>query len=206
MNEKTIWRWALIVCGGGIAAGIWNAGTPTADARRPPADKCCVATLDLNGVLGALDERSVREKELTGFIQSQQQKLDELKRQAQQAQDDLKILPERSRDWENKREEAIRLAMRLRGEEELAKALVEDKRKKLSLDLFTKIKAAAARFAEREGYSVVLSSDLAAEIPIEAPEQQVQAAMVSRRVMYRAESTDISPAVAQMMNTEFKAR
>jgi Skp family chaperone for outer membrane proteins len=207
MNDHRIWRWALVACGGLIGLSLWNLGQPSAEARRPaPADKCCVATLDLNAVLGSLDEREVREKELQAFIQTQQTKLDDLKKQAQQAQDDMKILPERSKDWKAKREEAIRLAIRLEGEEKLAKALVEDERKKLSLDLFTKIKDAAARFAEREGYAVVISNDAAVEIPIEAPEQQVQGAMVSRRLLYRAENTDISQAVGQMMNTEFKAR
>lgn len=207
MNDNRIWRWALVACGGLIGAGLLNLGLTPADARRPAAaDKCCAATLDLNDVLGALDEREVREKELQAFIQSLQTKLEDLKKQAQQAQDDLKILPERTKDWKAKREDAIRLAMRLEGEDKLAKALVEDERKKLSLDLFNKIRDAAGRFAQREGYALVISSDSTVEIPLEAPEQQVQGAMVSRRLLYRADGTDISQAVGQMMNTEFKAR
>ncbi|MBL8746248.1 MAG: OmpH family outer membrane protein [Phycisphaerae bacterium] len=207
MRNNQTWRWALVACGGLIGVGLLNLSLTPAEARRPAAaDKCCVATLDLNGVLGTLDEREVREKELQAYIQTLQSKLDDLKKQAQQAQEDLKILPERTRDWKAKREEAIRLAMRLEGEDKLSKALVEDERKKLSLDLFTKIKDAAARFAQREGYLVVFSNDSGVEIPIEAPEQQVQAAMVGRRVLYRADGADISQAVSQMMNTEFKAR
>lgn len=207
MNSQQTWRWAMVGCIGLVGVGLLNLGTNQASARRPAAaDKCCVATLDLNGVLSTLEEREVREKELQAFIQGLQTKLDELKKSAQQAQDDLKVLPERTKDWKNKREEAIRLAMRLEGEDKLAKALVEDERKKLSLDLFTKIKDAAGRFAQREGYVLVISNDSAVEIPIEAPEQQVQAAMVGRRVLYRADASDISQAVAQMMNTEFKAR
>lgn len=207
MNDNRIWRWSLVACGGLIGVGLLNLSLTPADARRPAAaDKCCAATLDLNAVLGALDEREVREKELQAFIQSLQTKLEDLKKQAQQAQDDLKILPERTKDWKAKREDAIRLAMRLEGEDKLAKALVEDERKKLSLDLFNKIRDAAARFAQREGYALVISSDSTVEIPLEAPEQQVQGAMVSRRLLYRADGTDISQAVGQMMNTEFKAR
>ncbi len=207
MNESRLWRWALVASGGLIAASLWSASQPTAEARRPAAaDKCCVATIDLNGVLETLEERQVREKELQEYIKSLQAKLDDMKKQGQQAQDDLKILPERGKDWEAKREEVVRIGMRLEGEDKLAKALVEEKRKKLSLDLFNKIKDAASRYAQKEGYAVVVSDDAAVEIPLDAPEQQVQAAMVSRRLLYRADASDISAAVAQMMNTEFKAR
>lgn len=207
MNEHRIWRWSLAACAGLIGVGLFTMTEPAADARRPAADaKCCAALLDLNGVLTSLDERAVRERELQEFIQAQTAKLDELKRSAQAAQDDLKVLPERSRDWESKREEAVRLAMRYEGEEKLAKALVDDKRKKLSLDLFNKIRESAGRYAQREGYTLVINNDSEVQIPIDMSEQQVQAAMVSRRVLYRADGAEISQAVAQMMNTEFKAR
>lgn len=207
MNEQRIWRWSLVACASLIGVALFNLGQPTAEARRPPAsDKCCPAVLDLNGVLTTLDERTVRERELNEYIQVQTTKLEALKKQAEQAQADLKVLPERSKDWETKREEAVILAINLEGAEKVAKGLVEDKRKRMSIDLFTKIKDAASRFAEKEGYAFVINSDFSVEIPPDMPEQQVQNAMVSRRLLYRAESTDISQAVAQMMNTEFKAR
>lgn len=207
MNDNRTWRWAIVCCVAATAVALWSAGPRPAEAQRAAqTDKCCIAVLHLNGVLEVLEERKVREKELTDFINQQQKKLEDMRRLGQQAQDDLKILPERSRDWESKREEVVRLAMRLRGEEELAKALVEDKRKKMSLDLFRKIREAASQYGQREGFAIVLSSDSDVDIPIDAPEQQVQAAMVGRRVLYRADATDISAAVAQMMNTEFKAR
>lgn len=207
MTHHQSWRWATTLCVGLVGVGLLNLSVDSASARRPAAaDKSPIATLDLNGVLSTLEEREVREKELQAVIQEQTTKLEELKKTAEQAQADLKVLPERTKDWKKKREEAIRLAMRLEGEDKLAKAIVEEERKKLSLDLFTKIKDAAGRFAQREGYVMVLSNDSNIDIPIDAPETQVQAAMVGRRVLYRADASDITQAVAQMMNTEFKAR
>lgn len=206
-REYAIWRWSLVASLSALGLGVFLTGSKPAEARRlADSGTCCVATLDLNSVLENLEERKVRETELQALIAKYQEQLDEIKRLGQQAQDDLKILPEKSKDWEAKREEAVRLGMRLRGEEELAKALVEDKRKRLSLDLFNKINAAAAKYAQGNGFAVVINSDTRVEIPAEAPEQQVQAAMVGRRVFYRADATDISQAVAQAMNTEFQAR
>lgn len=208
MSESRAWRWALVGVGLAMSAGLWRISTQSASAERASAlaPACCVATIDLNSVLEALDERKERETELQNLIKDLQAKLDSQKKQAQQAQDDLKILPEKSKDWFAKREDAARLALRLRSEEELSKALVEDKRKQLSLELFNKIKDAAARYAKREGYALIVSSDMRAEIPDDAPEQQVQAAMVGRRVLFAGDGTDISQGVSQMMNNEFKAR
>lgn len=208
MSEHGVWRWCLIIVGAGIGVGLWHAGHPQAEARRSAmlAPACCVATIDLNVVLEALDERKVRETELQDFIRVRQAKLEEMKKKAQQAQDDLKILPEKSKDWIAKREEAASLALQLRAEEELAKALVEDKRKGLSLELFNKIKDGASKYAQKEGYALVISNDARAEIPEDAPEQQLQAALVARRVLHASDTADISQAVALQMNNEFKAR
>jgi Skp family chaperone for outer membrane proteins len=206
MSEHRIWRWALVGSVALVGAGLLRATAPTADARRAAAAASPVATIDLNGVLSTLDERAVREKELQSLIQDQQKKLEDMQKALKQAQDDLKILPERSKEWDAKREDVIRQAMRLEGEEKLAKAIIEEKRKKLSLDLFGKIRDAAGRYAQREGLALVLNSDAAVEIPIDIPEAQAQSAMVGRRILFRADAADISQAVSQMMNTEFKAR
>ncbi|MDX2115691.1 MAG: OmpH family outer membrane protein [Planctomycetota bacterium] len=207
MQHDIIWRWALVGSLGLCAAAVFSLGGQQAEARRATlAPACCVATIDLNGVLEALEERKVREGELQEFIKTRTNKLDEIRKKMQAAQDDMKVLPEKTATWFSKREEAAGLALSLRGEEELAKALVEDKRKTLSLELFDKIKKAAAAYGGREGYLAVFSDDSMLEIPIEAPEAQVQNAMISRRVLYKAPGVDITQAVAQMMNNEFKAQ
>ena len=84
MNNHQMWRWALVACGGLIGVGLLNLSLAPAEGRRPAAaDKCCVATLDLNAVLGSLEAREVRDKELQAFIQGLQTKLEDLKKQAQ---------------------------------------------------------------------------------------------------------------------------
>jgi len=208
MNESRLWRWSLIAVLTLAAAGLWHRSSQsaTAESARMAAPGGTVATLDLNSVLENLEERQERERELMSMIEERQARLKAMENQLQQSQSDLKILAEKSKEWFAQREQTARLSMALRIEQEIAKGTVDEKRKNLSFELFSKINDAAARYAAREGISVVISSDIRADIPFDASEQQFQAAMVSRRVLYASESTDISQAVAQMMNNEHKAK
>lgn len=201
------WNWTFLALGLTLTAGVWNLATSPAQANRTAsAPGCCVATVDLNVILENLDERKTLESELQSFIATKEKELQDMQKKAQQAQDDLKILPERSKDWFAKRDEVAALAVQFRAAQEVGRQIVEDKRKRMHLDLFSKITEASGRYAKREGFAVVLSSDSKVEIPEQAPERDVQAAMVSRRVMHAEESNDISMGVAQMLNNEFKAR
>ncbi len=210
-NIDRLWRWAFLAVVALAAAGLWRAGSQQAHAERASfGAPCCVGVLDLNTVLSTLAERESREAQLREFIQSKESKLEAIKKQGQQAQKELedlrKVLPPGSTETESKAEDVVRLQMTLKAESELSQALVENMQKKMHLELFNKISDAAKRYAEREGYLIVLSSDAGFRIPPNANEEQTQSAIVGRRVLYGAEAVDISSGVAQMMNNEFKAR
>lgn len=209
-NDR-LWRWAFLAVAALAAAGVWRAGSQQAQAERAAfGAPCCVGVLDLNSVLSNLAEREAREAELREFIQSKESKLEAIKKQGQQTQKELedmrKLLPPGSAEADSKAEEVVRLQMTLKAETELSQALVENKQKRMHLDLFNKINDAASRYAEREGFQIILSTDAGFRIPQAANEDQVQSAIVGRRVLHAAEPVNISTGVAQMMNNEFKAR
>jgi Skp family chaperone for outer membrane proteins len=206
-NRARGWNWTFLALGVTLSAGVWTLATNPAQANRAAtAPGCCVATLDLNVVIESLEERKTLETELQSFIGAKEKELQDMQKKAQQAQDDLKILPEKSKDWFAKRDEVAALAVQFRAAQEVGRQIVEDKRKRMHLDLFSKITDAATRYAQREGFALVISSDSKVEIPDQAPERDVQAAMVNRRVLHAEASNDISAGVAQMLNNEFKAR
>lgn len=210
-TSDRFWRWTVLAVAVCATAALWRMGDRQAQAERATFDaSCCVAALDLNEVLSSLVERESREAELKSFIASKQSKLGGIEQQVQQVKKELedmqKVLPGGAPEGEAKAEEFVRLQMMLEGETKLSKALIENKQKKMHLDLFNKIVDATRRFAEREGYQIVVSSDAAFRIPLQASEDQVQGAIVNRRIMYAGVGVEISGAVAQMMNNEFKAR
>lgn len=207
MQTSRLWKWMFVSAAMIAAAGVWRMGSSPALADRAAlAPPCCVGVLNLNTVLEALDERKTLESELQEFISKQETNLKDMQAKVQQAEADLKILPEKSKDWFKKRDETALLAARFRAEQEVAKALVEDQRKRMHLSLFTKINEAAARYAKTQGFAVVITDDSGIDLPAELPEQQLQGAMVNRRVTFADPSLDISQGVSQMMNNEFKAR
>jgi len=207
MRNYTLWRSAALLVALVAAAGIWRLGTPVASAQRGGASTCCcVASLDLNAVLGNLDERVARETELQGFIRSKEDELKKLDEKIKRLQDDLNILPENSPEWKGKREELLRANVGLRSERELSSALAEEMQTNMQLELFNKIRDAAARYAEQQSYAMVIVDDSEVEIPQpRSPDdfRQVEGAIVSRRVMFTAQCSDITEDVARMMNTEF---
>lgn len=207
MRSEKAWRWALVAALGLVAAGLWRTGSQSASAERAMlAPGCCVATLDLNTVMEALDERKEREKELEAYIREREAKLQDLAKNGQTMQSDLKLLTKGTPEYLAKREELVRLNGQFQVEGELSKKLVEEKRKQMRLALFEKIKASAEKIAKAQGISVLISSDASVEIPDDASENSVQGAILSRRVLFQDPSIDLSDVVSKAMNNEFKAR
>lgn len=202
-----LWRVCAVAVGVSLVLGVWRLGAQSASAERLElAASCCVATIDLNRVLESIDERAEREKELQSLVASLEGELKKLADRGKAAEEDLKILPQGTPEWRAKRDEAVMLAAELQAKREASQAIALDRQKRLQTDLFNKIREAAARYAEREGFMVVISSDSTAQIPENASEQQVQQAILGRRVIFASPANDISEGVARMMNTEFKGR
>lgn len=205
-RASAFWRFAALSVGVAFTVALWRLAPQTASADRIEFANCCVATIDLNKVLESMDERAEREKELQSLVASLEGNLKKLADQGRAAEEDLKILPQGSPEWRSKRDEAVMLAAELQAKREASQAIALDRQKRLQLDLFAKIREAAGRYADREGFMLVINSDSAAQIPESANDQQVQAAILGRRVIFSSPANDISEGVARMMNTEFKGR
>jgi len=205
MKIETLWR-AVVLAGALIAiAGLWRLGAQQAVAQAS-GSSCCVATIDLNGVLSQLNERLDREAELQEFIDEREATLRERGERIQELETDLEILPPNSQDWREKREEILRERAAVRVERELATALAEEMQTLMQMELFAKINEAAAEYAQQNGFDLVLADDSQLQIPQpQNPEQlrQAQQLIVSRRVIYRSDTVDISADVARKMNVEF---
>lgn len=207
MSSNAVWRAAtlgVLALAGAVA--LRPLAQPAYAERMAAPSGAGVATLSLNTVLKALDERGVREKELEEFIKSLETKVEGIVKQARQAQEDIKLLAVDSAEWLAKRDEMIRYRLSAEGEAKLAQALAEERRKDLHLRLFEAIRDAAGRYATSEGIQIVVNSDADVQIPDSLSENQVQAAILGRKVLFAAPGIDISEAVARLMNNEFKAR
>lgn len=207
MKKDTLWRWATVSIGIALAMGLWRLGTQPAVAQRAAGGPCCcVGTLDLQRVLQNLDERAEREGELQSFIRERIARIKNIQERIEQLRADLDILPENGPEWRAKREEVLREDVSLRSEQDFLQLFGAEMEARMKRKLFIKIRDAASRYAEREGYAVVITDD--SEVPIPQPvspelTRQVEPAIVARRVIYSSACADLTDDVARMMNVEF---
>ncbi len=203
------WAVALVAVVVGVVVGRAPLERATAEMGRLLAGPTAVAVVDIARTLDQLAEKRDREMELESAIADRQARVDRLRDEAQAVAEELDILPEGSMEWRDRREEAIRLEGRLQIEQKLAQQILSQSRMRMQLELFNKIVESSQRYAEREGFDIVLSSDVSEPIPEVAAEQmgpqEFMAMLASRRVVHATDAVDITDEVAQMMNNEFQA-
>lgn len=188
------------------AAALFNRSATAENAALALAPQAVpVASIDINKVLNKLDEKTDREKELTGYFKTLTDSLENTKKELDAEKANLNILPPNTPEFDSAREKVVKLTAKLRLDQEMSQALADDRRMRMQLALFNKIRSATQRLAKKEGYGLVFSDDSGAEIPSTASAEQIQSSVVSRRVIYSDPSVDISEQVANMMNNEYKA-
>lgn len=203
-------RWAAVI--GVVLAGIGAIRVASVQAQGTPsgARATSVAIVDVGRVLDALDEKAIEVARLSEYGQRLASDVQSIQSQLDAATADLDVLPKDTPQWEDKQNEAIRLQMKVQAEQEFAKFRLNKEKQRVKLKLFNKILEAAGTYAEREGYDIVINDDRDMTIPAEQLGQltdaQFESFVQSRRVIYAKDSVDITDAVAQMMNTQYKAR
>ncbi|MEM8834858.1 MAG: OmpH family outer membrane protein [Planctomycetota bacterium] len=192
----------------GLAAGVLVVVlllSPASSAAQVGRTGSPVAVVEINRVLELLEEKAVREQELRVFLTDLERRVNDLQDEVRGLAADLNILPRDQPEYEEKRQEFLRKQFQVRVEAELAELFAGERKKEQQIELFKKIQDGIKRYAEREGILLVLNNDGIIDIPTEAPIQQVEAAIVSRRVLYASPDIDISEDVAVMLNNEYRA-
>ncbi len=184
---------ALLVVG----TAAWRAG---AQGGAQPSTK--VATVNLTALVDLLDERVTREEELRAFIQLQNQKIQDQGDLLELATADMEALAGQAR--RRKAEEVAQLRIEIEVLGRFAEQLVDRRRAEVFADLFDKMRQATATVAQQNGYALVINNDSVGETPRDT-EAQIRAVMSGRRVLFAAESTDITDAVARLLNNEWNA-
>lgn len=196
---------ALAVVGAVLAsAAVLTSRPAAAEAMLLAPQAQPVAIIDINKVLNKLDEKTEREKELSGYFKTLGDSLEATKKELDETRNSLGILPQNTPDFDAAREKVVRLTAKLRLDQEMSQALADERRMRMQLGLFNKIRSATQRLSKKEGYALVFSDDSNVEIPATATAEQIQAGVVGRRLIYADAAVDISEQVATMMNNEYK--
>jgi outer membrane protein len=187
------------------AALAWHAGASTA-TMRPPAQPTAVATLDIVTVFEQLNERSTLESQLKNRVEKRQSQLDEINKSIQAIQADLETTLKPGTD---EYKERVRQFMEQRAVAEARRTALQQI---ISIDqgamrrqLYTKIQDAVKRIAERDGIDIVIFDDSVLPVPEDASDNDVYRTIITKGIIYRHDSIDLTQRVITLMNNEYAA-
>lgn len=180
----------------------WTAG---ASSSRPPAQPTAIATVDIMDVIEGLNERTVLEGQLEARMESRQAQLNEVLDALKKLDADLQMLNAGTDEYREKMQEGIEKQALAKTRREVLSQIVSIDNGTVMEKLFSKIENAIQDIAEREGYDIVLFDDSSFEVPENAPNQDVVRAIITKSVIYRHDSIDITQQVITLMNNEYSA-
>lgn len=186
-----------------IAALAWQAGANSAGTTRPPAQPTAVATVDIVTIFDQLTELKDLEAKLEQRRSSSQAELEEVNTRLKTISADLEAMTRGTEEYKNKVKDAMELQAVLKARSEALNQILSIERGSMTRELYNKVSDAIARISEREGYDAVLFDDSTFIVPENAAYQDVYRAIVTRSLMYRHESTDITSQVVSLMNSEY---
>ncbi len=186
-----------------IAAVAWQAGATSANSQRPPATPTAVATVDVVTIFDQIQELKDLEAQLEKNKSSRQAQLDEVSNQLKTISADLESMNKGTNEYKEKVREAMEKQAVLKARTDALNQILSIDRGNMTRDLFAKVDDAIKRIAEREGYDMVLFDDSTFVIPEGVQYQDVQRAIVTRSVLYRSDSIDITKQVVDLMNNEY---
>ncbi|MHA7814502.1 MAG: OmpH/Skp family outer membrane protein [Phycisphaerales bacterium] len=186
-----------------IAALAWQAGANSASNARPPAEPTAVATVDIVTIFDQLTELQDLESKLEQRRTSSQNELEEVNNRLKTISADLEAMTRGTEEYKNKVKDAMELQAVYKARSEALNQILSIERGSMTRDLYNKVSQAITRISEREGYDVVLFDDSTFIVPENAAYQDVYRAIVTRSLMYRHDSVDITNQVVSLMNSEY---
>ncbi len=180
----------------------WTAG---ASSSRPPAQPTAIATVDIMSVIEGLNERDVLKAELEARTEARQEQLNSVVKQLEALDADIQMLKQGTDQHREKMQEGIELQALAKTRRDVLSQIVSIDNGTVMQKLFVKIETAVKDISEREGYDIVLFDDTSFEVPADSPNQDVVRAIITKSLIYRHDSIDITQQVITLMNNEYSA-
>lgn len=181
----------------------WTAGASS--SSRPPAQPTAIATVDIMSVIEGLNERDVLKAQLDTRMEARQAQLNEVLDALEALDADIQMLKPGTDEHREKMQEGIEKQALAKTRRDVLSQIVSIDNGTVMQQLFVKIETAIQDIAEREGYDIVLFDDTSFEVPENSPNQDVVRAIITKSVIYRHDSIDITQQVITLMNNEYSA-
>lgn len=186
------------------AAVAWHAGASNATVARPPAQPSATASIDIVDVFEQLNERDTLEAQLKARVENRQSQLDDINKRIQSIQSDLETtLKPGTDEYKEKVREFMEQRAVAEARRNALQQIISIDQGALRRQLYIKIEAAVAKIAERDGIDLVILDDSSFPIPEDASDNDVYRAIITKGVIYRHDSIDLTQRVITFMNNEY---
>ncbi len=176
-----------------------------ATSMRPPAQPTAVATVDIAAIINGLEERKVLEDQLNARRETRKGQLEAVAKELEILEADIKMLEPGTDEQRDKLAQYMERKAAADARLNALSRITSIDLGNVMRGLYGEIEDAIARISEREGYDVVLMDDSAFPLPENAPDTDVYRSIVTKGVIWRHDSIDITDQVITLMNNEFTA-
>lgn len=196
----------LVMLGIAVMAGaaLFRAGASSMPAVPGPAPSV-IGLIDLTLVTKGLNEIKDRNAQLNTKAAEYQKQLDDLSAQLIKINEDLKLLPADSKERRPLVFKGLELEQNAKAKQQVLRKTVELDAGEILSDMYKRVTETAAKVAEKDGYSLVLLDDRSVSLPKDAPDEEVNRAIFAKRIIYAAESVDLTQRIITEMNNEYGA-
>lgn len=176
-----------------------------ANSSRPPAQPTAIAVVDIVDIIAGLNEREVLENQLNSRKDARQEQLNEIVEQLKILEADIQMLTPGTDEHREKLREGLEKQAVAQARKEALSQIVSIDMGSVMAGLYGKVEAAIRDISDREGYDIVLFDDSEFEVPQNSPNPDVYRAIITKSIVYRHDTIDITDEVITLMNNEFSA-
>lgn len=185
-------------------AALFRAGASSMPVVPAPAPSV-VGLIDLTKVTKGLNEIKDRNATLNAKAADYQKQLDELSAKLTKINEDLKLLPDGSKERRAKVFEGVEAEQAAKAKQQILRKTIELEAGEILSDMYKKVTETAAKVAGKDGYSLILLDDRSVSLPKDAPDEEINRAIFAKRVLFAADSIDLTERIITEMNNEYGA-
>lgn len=197
---------SLALLAAGVVAGVAWTSSANSTVQMAPAP-AVIGVVNLEKLSNLLTEMKDRNTSLTSRNQPRVDELKNLDSQLAQTKKELSDLPPSAS--KDKRMELTLKAIELEAMFDTKKRAYQQaagiESGGVLRDVYMKILASAKRFAESNGYDLILLDDRGAELPENRSADDYSRVITSTKLMFAKESLDVTDALATLMNNDYTA-
>jgi Skp family chaperone for outer membrane proteins len=207
--RTSMWRSPLaLIAAAGIAVlglNVWQGQTAVARSNFVAATPTSIGVVNLEVLMGKLDEVKTRNSSLQAKGAERQKPLTELSTKLEKIKKDLELEPKDSKKRPEMVAEGVIIERQAQAMKQAYQQLIELDKGAILNDVYTRLTKSCEALAAKQGLDLVIVDDTSIRLPENGDANEMTQAIQARRVLFAGKSVDVTDALASLMNNEFNA-